>query len=148
MKLKKIGILLLSSTMMISSMGIAACADETPLPVSNDEVVEYNINDTASARTSKVIFDNKKITSAGVSWKQPLGYNAFRVWVHNTTNEVMTVKVTSAWGYHTEVNLPANTQKIVDINNDAHFVTYNVDFDTPTGSVSGYVSVRAADVDF
>ena len=146
MKLKKISTLLLTGAIIISATGIAACASEMPSDAYNS-TVEYSVEDNMSARASKVIFDNKKITSAGVSWKQPWGYNAFRVWVSNTTNEVMTVKVTSTWGYHTEVNIPAKSQKVVDINNDAHFVTYSVDFDTPSGTVDGYVSVRASDVD-
>lgn len=141
MKVEKIVSLIMVSVLMIASIGCTVFADEYADDVSNKSDIEE-----VGAHTTDLIIDKANITDDGISWRQPYGYNAFRVWVSNTTNKAMTVKISSTWGYSKTVSVPANSSKTVVTENDAHsLVTYKVNFTTSIGTVSGKVSVRVSD---
>lgn len=143
MKAKRVTAMVLTSVLILASIGGTVFAEE-----STDVVLDGSSVEEISARTTDLIIDKANITDDGVSWRQPYGYNAFRVWVSNTTNKTMTVKITSTWGYEQTITVPANSSKTVKTENNAHsLVTYRVDFSTSIGTVSGKVSVRVSDKD-
>lgn len=97
-------------------------------------------------RASQVVVE-QSISSLGASWTQPFGNNSYKIWVDNTTDELMTITHTS--GFITRIyELEANMSDVVDVVNDAiPFAAHYLDFSTQSGTLSGRVTVRVADVD-
>lgn len=140
-KMKRFTATLLSLCMLFSTlcMCFATDAREPEIPVECSSQI--------MPRASYQIID-EDITQRGITWQQPDGYIAYRVWVQNTTGETMTVTVTSDGGTFTET-VPANSSKtILTVNNAWENEVHSIDFQTRSGTVSGTVRVRVSDTVF
>lgn len=114
---------------------------------------------TSHVHGSRIIFDidigkTEKINDVSdkyaysAEWKQPAGYSAFKIWSSNISDEEITVKITSIWGYNKEYKLMPGYSGVIDINNNAHNVTYKISFISGSEIIRGNFSVRAAAYDF
>lgn len=119
-------------------------AIETPNPALPVGRIDGQNTGTASPLSSDIALD-RSITRSNASWYQPSGYPSYRVWVENTTNYIMTVRITAPTGLTTTFLVPAGgTNKYVSNNatNGAHDLTFST-----TGNVlSGTVRVRVSTV--
>ena len=104
------------------------------------------IFDVDIGKTEKINNSDKYVYSA--EWKQPAGYSSFKIWSSNISDEQITVKITSLWGYKKEYKLMPGNSGVIDINNNAHNVTYKISFISGSEIINGKFSVRAAAYDF
>lgn len=98
---------------------------ETPSPMSSDVVLDRNIS------------------SNSLTWYQPGGYPSYRVWVENTTNYIMTVRITSPRGLTTTFLVPAGGNNRC-VSNNAVEGGHELTFSTTGNVVSGTVKVRVS----
>lgn len=77
----------------------------------------------------------------GPAWYQPAGYPSYRVWVENTTNYIMTVKITKPNGLTTTFLVPAGGNNRY-VSNNATTGAHELTFSTTGNVVSGTVRVR------
>ncbi|MEK4277628.1 hypothetical protein [Paenibacillus sp. FSL R7-0026] len=92
-----------------------------------------------------------KLTSAGNSWNQKAGYDYARVYISNTQSQTLNVYIS----YNLNGNkqniwtgtVSANSSKTILVTH-ASGQTFNVDYNTANGTVSGSIEVRASDVPF
>lgn len=107
-------------------------------------VINNQNTDTTSPMSSDIALD-RSITRSNASWYQPSGYPSYRVWVENTTNYIMTVRITAPTGLTSTFLVPAGgSNKYVSNNatNGAHDLTFST-----TGNVlGGTVRVRVSTV--
>ena len=80
-------------------------------------IVLFNI--TYSSKNSYRIMENVPVDEYGTSWRQPIGYGAYKIWVSNTTNSDVQAIITSSWGYESTDTIPAGAKTVI-INNKAH----------------------------
>lgn len=102
-------------------------------------IVLFNI--TYSSKNSYRIMENVPVDESGTSWRQPIGYGAYKIWVSNTTDSDVQAIITSSWGYENTDTIPAGFKTVI-INNKAHPVMYNLNFITEAGKLDGEISLR------
>lgn len=103
-----------------------------------------NIQDANSTTDSPMSSDialNTNITKRGASWVQGAGYPAYRLWIDNTTNSLMTATITSPSGKKTSVSIASGSNKSI-VNNNAEIGRYTILFRTTSNVLSGTVRVR------
>lgn len=118
----------------------AVCSLSTVSVASAAQIPE-DVADPASSQFAV----NRSITKNKVTWYQTEEKTAYRIWVENTTNQTMTVTVTSpsSSDYH-KFYVSANSSKSVT-ENGAVAGVHTVTFSTPSGDLSGTVRVRVSD---
>ena len=110
------------------------------------------------AHGSHIIFDRdigraEEITGGqgeyvySAEWKQAAGYNSFKVFVNNTSDDTITLKITSAWGYEKIEDIPPK-ESITVINNNAHNVRYKISFISKSENMKGDFAIREAAYNF
>lgn len=109
-----------------------------------------NIQDANSTTDSPMSSDialNTNITKRGASWVQGAGYPAYRLWIDNTTNSLMTATITSPSGKKTRVSVASGSNKSF-VNNNAETGIYSLSFYTASNVLGGTVRVRVSTVPF
>ena len=108
--------------------------------------------DNANAQSStdlspmaSVIAMDQSITRSNFSWYQQEGYPSYRVWVENTTNYIMTVRITSPKGLTTTFLVPAGGSNKC-VSNTAVEGGYDISFSTTGNVLGGTVRVRVSTV--
>lgn len=99
------------------------------------------------------VIDNEDITTQTIGWTQPSDCSSYKIWIKNTTNEVMTITHRVGIGdlFGRTYKVPANSQKVVRLENSAlPNVDHTLDFSVPSGAalddVLGVVAVRVSTV--
>ena len=136
---KVAGFTLAVCTLASACVGSATSVDgteEATLIVDKKELIEIQ------PMANYVQLDTK-ITAAGASWTQPWGYSSYRIWVDNTTNQTMTVTITSVLEDTHVFSVFPKSGKTYTIN-EASYGKHSIDFQTNNGVVSGTVRVRVA----
>lgn len=126
-------ILILCSFSLVTITG----ATGTSLEKKNNED-----NTTPSPMASAIALDTN-VTQSGSAWYQMNGYPSYRVWVENTTNYIMTVRITSPKGLTTTFLVPAGGSNKC-ISNNATEGVHELTFSTTGNVVSGTVRVRVS----
>ena len=117
------------------------------IPASAGEVVLVDDGTRLpTPRASQVVVE-ASISSLGASWVQPFGNNSYKIWVDNTTDQVMTVTHVSGLRNDTYEVEPNSKRVVAVVNNAIPFAEHRLDFSTPNGVLSGRVTVRVSDVD-
>ncbi|MCD8143967.1 MAG: M56 family metallopeptidase [Oscillospiraceae bacterium] len=104
-----------------------------------ESVVALDADELSALMSGILVISERPINSAGVTWYQDSSYAAYRILVQNTTDETMTVSVVTGSGT-LPYTVAANSTAILTMNN-AETGQYDLDFQTPSGSVGGCVSV-------
>ena len=99
-------------------------------------------NDGITPLSSMIAMDTLA-TQYGASWFQQNGYTAYRVWVANTTNYTMTVRITEPSNTVRTFYVPAGDNRSYT-NNDADSGVHTLSFSNGTNYVSGTVRVRVS----
>lgn len=113
---------------------------------------------TLKAHGSRIIFDRnigkaEEITEGqgeyvySTEWKQTAGYKSFKVFANNTSEDVITLKIASVWGYE-KIEELSPKESVTVINNNAHNVKYKISFMSKSENMKGDFSVREAAYDF
>lgn len=112
-----------------------------PLPSENANAQ----SSTVPSPMASLIALEESITRNSFSWYQQRGYPSYRVWVENTTNYIMTVKITSPNGLTTTFLVPAGGSN-QHVSNNATDGGYDITFNTTGNVLSGTVRVRVSTV--
>lgn len=126
------------------STACVCLAGDQSATTEEDAIVQNETVGDASPMTSRIALDTN-ITENGGSWSQPIGYGSYRVWIDNTTNERMTVKITGGWGEEDHVFIVNAKKNKTYVINSAGWGTHRISFDTPSGAFSGTARVRVSD---
>jgi hypothetical protein len=111
----------------------------------SDEMLEPLESELLATPQASDIAIDVSITKSGASWYQSSKYVAYRVWVNNTTDEQMTVTITSSSSKDTHTfYVPKQSSKTYTVNT-AVSGTHTLTFKVPTGTLSGTVRVRMSD---
>lgn len=99
--------------------------------------------DNGAVPLSSMIAMDTIISPYNLSWLQQSGYTAYRIWVVNTTNYTMTVRITGPNGSVRSFTVPAASNRTYT-NNDADSGVHTLSFSNGTNYVSGTVRVRVS----
>lgn len=133
-------ILILCSVPFICMAGDIEAVNQ-PLPLENAGTQ----SSADPSPLASVIALDQSITRSSFSWYQQEGYPSYRVWVENTTNYIMTVRITSPNGLTTTFLVPAGGDNKC-VSNNAIEGGYDINFSTTGNVLSGTVRVRVSTV--
>ena len=94
---------------------------------------------------SSMIVMDTLVSQYGGSWYQQSGYIAYRIWVANTTNYTLTVRITEPNNAVKTFYVPAGSNQTYT-NNNAVAGIHTLSFRNGTNYVSGTVRVRTSTV--
>ncbi|WP_152970658.1 hypothetical protein [Bacillus sp. FJAT-28004] len=111
---------------------------------SSVEQPQISTNSFIEPRDNYVVLD-QNVSTGGHSWTQPSGYSSYRLYATNTRNEKM--QITVSYGSNSYSYDIAANKSITIVVNNAVSGNHDIDFTTPSGSVSGKVTVRVSDTE-
>ncbi|WP_249899554.1 hypothetical protein [Paenibacillus sp. PK3_47] len=135
------------ATMSLSSGSVFAA--EPPVPTAS--VVSTNPGGI-TPMTDYVAIENASLNNGGNSWTHQAGFNYGRIYVTNTSSQTLTMYLSYRSSSGSKINIgtwtvSGNGTKTITTTN-AGGQTFYLDYNTPNGTVSGTVNVRASDVPF
>lgn len=126
--------ILILCTLISSCIILAAESEPADKPGSSN---------TGIVPLSSMIAMDTLVSQYGGSWYQQSGYIAYRVWVANTTNYTMTVRITEPNNTVRTFYVPAGSNQSYT-NNNAKSGIHTLSFSNGTNYVSGTVRVRVS----
>lgn len=111
----------------------------------SDAPENANGNTEGISPLSSMIVMDTLVSQYGGSWYQQSGYIAYRIWVANTTNYTLTVRITEPNNSVKTFYVPAGNNQTYT-NNNAVAGVHTLSFSNGTNYVSGTVRVRASTV--
>lgn len=127
-------------TILVLCTLVSSCVMLAAEPTSLDK--SSNNNDGIIPLSSMIAMDTL-VSQYGGSWYQQSGYIAYRVWVANTTNYTMTVRITEPNNTVKTFYVPAGNNQSYT-NNNAKSGIHTLSFSNGTNYVSGTVRVRVS----
>ena len=135
---------ILCAILMVCSLATACIVSASEISDPSLQTSEAESETIISPRASYIAAE-ANITSAGIYWRLPDGYNSYRVWIDNTTGALMTATITSPSGQTKNIYITSGSNQTYT-NNDAEPGSYRVTFHTYADALSGTIRIRVSNM--
>ncbi|MEC0170856.1 hypothetical protein [Paenibacillus graminis] len=147
MKMKKSFLIAAAIVATMSLSSASVFATESPVPSAS--VVSSNPGGM-HPMSDYLAVDNAKLNNGGNSWSHKSGFNYGRIYITNASSQTLTVYLSYRSSSGDKINIgtwhvSGNDTLTLNTTN-AGGQTFYLDYNTPNGTVSGNVNVRASDV--